>query len=147
MNPTVLAEFAAPDSTVLDAAFRSFQSRARQKWAGVVAVSLAICFAQSSAAQAATIPVNTTQQGVTNGQYSLQEAIYATELKTNKAIGSTDQDSFYVTGCLAGTGNGDTIVLPPGAVFVFDHAWDEDAHNIYGPTATPSAPVDIGADA
>jgi hypothetical protein len=36
-----------------------------------------------------------------------------------------------------GTGNGDTIVLPAGAVFTFDHFWDGDAHNYMGPTATP----------
>jgi hypothetical protein len=136
MNRSVPAEFTAPDSTVLDAAPRFAQRRARQKWAAnVVALALAICFPQYSAA--VTILVNTTQQGVTTGQCSLQEAIYATELKANEAIGSTDPDSFYTTGCVAGTGNGDTIVLPPAAVFSFDQAWDEDAHNIYGPTATP----------
>jgi predicted outer membrane repeat protein len=135
MNRTVLAEFAA--STVPDATPHFVQSRARQKRAAsVVAVTLAICFAQYCAA-GVTIQVNTTQQGGTVGQCSLQEAIYATELKTNEAIESTDPDSFYTTGCVAGTGNGDTIVLPPGDVFTFDHAWDEDAHNIFGPTATP----------
>jgi hypothetical protein len=28
-------------------------------------------------------------------------------------------------------------VLPAHAVFTFDHFWDGDAHNIFGPTATP----------
>ena len=28
-------------------------------------------------------------------------------------------------------------MLPAGAVFTFDHFWDGDAHNAYGPTATP----------
>jgi hypothetical protein len=81
--------------------------------------------------------VNTTQPGVTNGQCSLQEAIYATEFKSNTAIGATSPDSYYTTGCIAGTGNGDTIVLPAGAVFTFDVFWDGDAHNKFGPTATP----------
>jgi hypothetical protein len=94
---------------------------AKRRAASVVAATLAICFAQYCAAS--TIQVNTTQQGGTNGQCSLQEAIYATELKTNEAIDSTDPDSFYTTGCVAGTGNGDTIVLPLGTVFTFDHAW------------------------
>src|ERR1700722_7818779 len=44
-----------------------------------------IGFAQRSTAQA-TITVDTTQQGVTNGQCSIQEAIYATEFQSNTAI-------------------------------------------------------------
>lgn len=55
----------------------------------------------------------------------------------NKAVSSTAPDIFYTTGCVPGTGNGDTIVLPPGAFFTFDHFWDGDSHNPYGPTATP----------
>lgn len=100
------------------------------------ALILIVCSSQQSRAQV-TIQVNTTQQGVTNGQCSLQEAIYASELKSNKAVASTNPDTFYNTGCTAGTGNGDIIVLSPGAVYTFDHSWDADSHNIYGPTATP----------
>src|SRR5829696_8552721 len=85
---------------------------------------------------AATIQVNTTQPGVTNGQCSLQEAIFASEFKQNKAIIITvTGDTYYTTGCTAGTGD-DTIVLPTSAVFKFDLPW-LDAYNIYGPTATP----------
>ena len=108
-----------------------------QQWTALAAaLILTACFGQRCTAQV-TIQVNTTQQGVTNGQCSLQEAIYASEFKSNTAIGSTSPDTTYSTGCVAGTGNGDTIVLPPGAVFTFDHFWDGDANNIFGPTATP----------
>jgi hypothetical protein len=95
---------------------------------------LAVC-SLCSTAQAATIQVNTTQQGLT-GQCSLQEAIYASELQSNKTIRSAYPEIFYTTGCTAGSGS-DTIVLPPGAVFTFDHPSFEDGHNIFGPTATP----------
>jgi hypothetical protein len=109
----------------------------RQRWiVGAVIAFLTLCFAQPSAAQA-TINVNTTQQGVTTGQCSLQEAIYATEFQSSTAIDTTDPDHTYSTGCVAGTGKGDTIVLPAGATFEFDRWWDQDAHNVYGTTATP----------
>ena len=95
-----------------------------------------VAITRYSPADAATIHVNTTQQGVTTGQCSLQEAIYSSEFKTNKAIGATDPDNFYTTGCEAGTGV-DTIELPSNADFNFTQFWDGDAHNIFGPTATP----------
>ena len=112
------------------------RGRVRQQWAALAAVLvLTVCSPRQGAA--ATINVNTLQQGVTDGQHcSLQEAIYAAEFKSNTAVGSTDPDTFYNTGCIPGTGD-DTIVLPPGALYRFDHFWDGDAHNIYGPTATP----------
>jgi hypothetical protein len=103
--------------------------------AGVIAF-LTLCVAPRDSAQV-TIYVNTTQQGVTDGLCSLQEAIYATEFRANIAIGSTDPDATYTTGCTAGAGNGDTIVLEPGALYTFDQFWAGDGHNIYGPTATP----------
>jgi len=81
--------------------------------------------------------VNTTLQGVTNGLCSLQEAIYSSEFKANIAVGSTNPDTFYTTGCEAGTAKGDRIALPGLAVFTFDHFWGGDSHNVYGPTATP----------
>ena len=121
---------------------RLAQSRdTRRRWAvhiaAIAALILTVCIAQHSTAQV-TIHVNTTQQGVTNVRLcSLQEAIYSSEFKASIAVGSTNPDTFYTTGCVAGTGKGDTIVLPPGAVFTFDHFWDGDSHNIYGPTATP----------
>ena len=102
-----------------------------------MALAMASILIACSTVQAATIQVNTTQQGVTNGLCSLQEAIYASELKSNRAINATAPDSFYTTGCAAGSADGDTIVLPAAAVFTFDHIWDGDAHNPYGPTATP----------
>ena len=116
--------------------FAENRARGQHGVALAAALILTACFGQRCTAQV-TIQVNTTQQGVTNGQCSLQEAIYASEFKSNTAIGSTSPDTTYSTGCVAGTGNGDTIVLPPGAVFTFDHFWDGDANNIFGPTATP----------
>ncbi len=107
-------------------------------WSAIGTVLLGIFgLAQSGAAQA-VIFVTTTQQGITGpSSCSLQEAIYSAEFATNKAINSTDPDSYYITGCVPGTGNGDTIVLPSDAVLSFSQFWDGDAHNIYGPTATP----------
>ena len=72
----------------------------------VLTLILAACSAHSCLAQV-TIQVNTTQQGQTNNQCSLQEAIYAAELKSNIAISSTNPDTFYGTGCVAGPGLGD----------------------------------------
>jgi hypothetical protein len=108
-----------------------------QRWAALAAVLvLTVCCPQQGAV-GATIQVNTTQQGVTAGQCSLQEAIYASEFKSSTAISSTNPDVTYNTGCTAGTGDDDIIVLTPGALDAFDHFWDGDGHNIFGPTATP----------
>src|SRR5262249_10652800 len=113
------------------------RGRVRQQWVALAAVLvLTVCCPQQGAAQA-TIQVTTTQQGVTAGQCSLQEAIYASEFKSNTAISSTNPDVTYNTGCTAGGGDGDIIVLAPGALYDFDHFWDGDGHNIFGPTATP----------
>ncbi|HZY59363.1 MAG TPA: hypothetical protein VFE56_06340, partial [Candidatus Binataceae bacterium] len=106
------------------------------QWILLAAALMLVVLGQSNQAGAAIIHVNTTAQGVTNGNCSLQEAIYSSEFKANTAIGATDPDSPYTTGCEPGTGD-DTIELPAGAVFKFDHFWDGDAHNISGPTATP----------
>jgi hypothetical protein len=94
-----------------------------------------VCASQSEAG--VTIMVDTLDQGVTNGKCSLQEAIYASEFKSNKAIQSTSPDLTYMTGCTAGDGDGDIIVLPANSTFYFDHFWNGDGHNPYGPTATP----------
>jgi hypothetical protein len=105
-----------------------------QQWVALLAaLILTVCGAPR--ATAATIQVTTTQQGVTH-QCSLQEAIYASEFKSNTAVQSTNPDTFYNTRCTAGTGD-DIIVLAPGALYAFDHFWDGDGHNIFGPTATP----------
>ena len=93
------------------------------------------CFPSQGAAQV-SILVTTTQQGSSSGQCSLQEAIYASELKSNKAIGATNPDLFYNTGCTPGEG-GDTIILSPGAVYSFVGPFLGDSHNYLGPTATP----------
>ena len=87
--------------------------------------------------------------GIGTGGCSLQEAIYSSVLHNTFdgthgiAIDATDPDHFITTECAVGTGNGDTIVLPSGGVFTFNSTThppgylDGDAHNPYGPTATP----------
>src|SRR5437868_6778163 len=104
----------------------------------------------------ARIFVTTTTQkigGIGTGGCSLQEAIYSSVLHSSFfanyfgghgiAIDATDPDHFIATDCVAGTGNGDTIVLPSGGIFTFNSAThppgylDGDAYNPYGPTATP----------
>jgi uncharacterized repeat protein (TIGR01451 family) len=104
----------------------------------------------------ARIYVTTTVQkigGVGTGGCSLQEAIYSSVLHSSFfanyfgghgiAIDATDPDHFIATDCVAGTGNGDTIVLPSGGMFTFNSTThppgylDGDAYNPYGPTATP----------
>jgi hypothetical protein len=84
------------------------------------------------------IQVNTTQPGVTTGQCSLQEAIYAAEFGTSIAISQVfnGQDVTYQTGCTGATGKGDTIVLHD-LTYSFSASWDADAYNYMGPTATP----------
>lgn len=95
---------------------------------------LALCFAGPSAA--ATIYVTTEAQGVTDpSNCSLQEAIYSSEFTSNIALAATLPDRFYTTGCIPGTGD-DTIVLPTGGSFQFDHSLG-DSYNYMGPTATP----------
>src|SRR5215471_16353813 len=98
---------------------------------------LALGSAQLTEAQT-TIEVTTTQQGVTDaGNCSLQEAIYAAEFGSNTALNLTDPDRFYSTGCvLQGASAPFTIVLQK-TVYTFNTSWDRDAHNPFGPTATP----------
>ncbi|HEY4283473.1 MAG TPA: hypothetical protein VGM62_10455, partial [Chthoniobacterales bacterium] len=93
------------------------------------------------------IYVTTTLQkigGIGSGGCSLQEAIYSSVLHNSLdggahgiAIDATDPDHFITTECVMGTGNGDTIVLPTGGIFNLNTYLDGDAHNPYGPTATP----------
>src|SRR5437868_7195557 len=81
----------------------------------------------------ARIFVTTTVQkigGIGTGGCSLQEAIYSSVLHSSFfanyfgghgiAIDATDPDHFIATDCVAGTGNGDTIVLPSGGMFTFN---------------------------
>jgi hypothetical protein len=74
------------------------QSRVRQQWAALAAVLVLILFCPQRGA-AATINVTTLQQGVIAdpNQCSLQEAIYASEFKSNLAISQTDPDVTYNT--------------------------------------------------
>src|SRR5437868_1106977 len=95
----------------------------------------------------ARIYVTTTAQkigSIGTGGCSLQEAIYSSVLHNSLdggahgiAIDATDPDHFITTECVMGTGNGDTILLPISGVFSLNSYLDGDAHNPYGPTATP----------
>src|SRR6266496_3877719 len=85
-----------------------------------------------------TIYVTTAQQGITDpNNCSLQEAIYSAEFADSTAVNATSPDSFSTTGCVTGSGNGDTIVLQSGVAYQFSALWDGDAYNPFGPTATP----------
>ncbi len=98
-----------------------------------LAVALLLGAVPRSAAQ---IYVNTPNQGVTSGQCSLQEAIYATEFGAAIALDQTEPDDTYATGCSDASNNWNTIVLP-GGILTFHDYWDGDAHNSFGPTVTP----------
>src|SRR5438552_2833254 len=101
----------------------------------------------AASSSGATIYVTTTAQkigGIGTGGCSLQEAIYSSVLHDSLdggahgiAIDATDPDSFIITECVMGTGNGDTIILPSGGVFQLSSSLDGDAYNYMGPTATP----------
>ena len=77
---------------------------------GILIVGLA---AQRTAAQTTTT-VDATDQGVTSGHCSLQEAIYAGDLPDTLdgthgiAVDATYPDHSYTTGCAKGRGQGDT---------------------------------------
>lgn len=105
------------------------------QWIALAAILLAtLGLAQPSAAQIQVAP-NT--EGNTHGNScSLQEAIYATEFGTNVALDQTDPDDTYYTLCTDASGSWDTIDLP-GGTLSFTKSWDGDAHNPFGPTATP----------
>jgi uncharacterized repeat protein (TIGR01451 family) len=85
----------------------------------------------------AQIAVGPNTEGNTGGSNcSLQEAIYATEFGSNIALSQADPDVTYYTGCTDPSGAWNTIVLP-GGTLNFTQFWDGDAHNPFGPTATP----------
>jgi hypothetical protein len=94
---------------------------------------LSLVFGAANRSVAAFIVVNDFNSG--EGKCSLVEAIYSANFHNNIAIDFTNPDHFVTTGCVPGDGN-DTILLPPFAVFQFDTLVN-DAHNPFGPTATP----------
>ena len=109
----------------------------RLAW-GALAAILWVLLAPGSGAQ---IQVNTTTPGDTHtldgGPYcSLQEAIYATEFGAAVAIDFTDPDHTYTSGCSDASGNWNTIALQ-NLIYQFGAYWDGDAHNPFGPAATP----------
>ncbi|HKO99492.1 MAG TPA: choice-of-anchor Q domain-containing protein [Pyrinomonadaceae bacterium] len=86
---------------------------------------------------AATIVVNTTNQEVNNdADCSLQEAIFAANFDTNKAIDPANLNGpLITTGCTAGSGD-DTIVLQTGAVYLVSGI-AQDQFNVPGLDANP----------
>src|SRR5436309_551429 len=104
-------------------------------WIALAAILLVIvAVPQPSTAQ---IKVDPNTEGNTFGSAcSLQEAIYATEFGQAVALGQTDPDNTYATACSDPSGAWNEIDLP-GGTLTFTKSWDGDAHNPFGPTATP----------
>ena len=107
-------------------------------WTALASIlMLTLASGHRSSAQT-TIQVNTTQQGVTDANHcSLQEAIYAAEFGSNTALNLTDPDRFYATGCVLQGGSAPFTIVLQKTVYSFNTFWDRDAHNPFGPTATP----------
>ncbi len=113
----------------------------------IVLVGIAIfllAFCQPGSANVIYVTTLTDKVSTTGG-CSLKEAIYSSTLHDTLdgihgiAIDYTIPDHFITTGCEIGSGN-DTIILPTGSIpptfqLLTDTSWD--AHNPYGPTATP----------
>ncbi len=101
---------------------------------------LPLCsFALPQRAAAAIIYVTTTDDKISGtGGCSLIEAIDSANFDNNIAIDFANADGtdhFVTTECVPGSGD-DTIVLPPGATLTMIFAV-LDAHNPWGPSATP----------
>jgi hypothetical protein len=103
-------------------------------WMCAIIFLFAILVANHAAAQ---ISVTTPYQGKSENQCSLQEAMYATQFGGPYALDQTDPDGTYQTGCTDPSGLWYQIVLQAGQTYSFDHYWDGDGHNPFGPTATP----------
>ena len=108
--------------------------RSQLGWAIVMVAATAIVAPPRSIAQIAVGP--NTEGNTSGSNCSLQEAIYATEFGSNIALDQTDPDDTYYTGCSDPSGAWNVIVLP-GGTLNFTKFWDGDAHNPFGPTATP----------
>jgi hypothetical protein len=116
-------------------AVRADRSKSRCSWwVALVGLVLGILLGAAECSVAATIVVNTFQSGT--GNCSLVEAIYSANFHNNIAIDSTNPDHFVTTGCVQGDGN-DTILLPPYPTVFQLGTIVADAHNPFGPTATP----------
>ncbi|HWW14796.1 MAG TPA: choice-of-anchor Q domain-containing protein [Candidatus Dormibacteraeota bacterium] len=116
------------------------------RWVAL-ATALLVTLGAADRATANIIFVTTTHQKISStGGCSLQEAIYSANFADNVAIDSYPNfsDHFITTDCVPGTGN-DTIVLPTSAVFHL--ATMNDAHNPFGPAATPIITSNITIEA
>ena len=103
--------------------------------AGVLAGSvLALSPLVTSPVYAASIVVNTTQQGLGIPGCSLQEAILAANYDTSVVFYPDGIGPSFDTGCVAGSG-ADVIELGGGAYLLTNVIDDDD--NATGPTATP----------
>lgn len=117
---------------------------ARQLLVFAVSIFVAVTSCQPSAAQISVsrdlvngVHTEGDTHLLSGGPYcSLQEAIYATEFGTNAALDQTDPDDTYYTGCSDPSGAWNVIDLP-GGTLTFTKSWAGDAHNPFGPTATP----------
>ncbi len=120
-------------------------------WVALATVLLGMLgLAQPGAAQTGSfISVTTTADKISSsGGCSLKEAIYSANFKNNVAVDSINTDGtdhLIPTGCVAGTGD-DTIVLPSSALLQMSTV-TIDAHNPYGPTATPIITSNITIEA
>jgi hypothetical protein len=128
------------------------RSQSRRAWWVALATILLVIFGwpEAVAAQSgAIIFVTTLEDKISSrGGCSLQEAIYSANFDNNIAIdriNSDGSDHFITTQCVAGSGD-DTIVLPSGGVFLMNKTVD-DAHNPFGPTATPLITSNITIEA
>jgi hypothetical protein len=121
--------------------------------AGVSLVALlalvALVVSVAPAAAAGVITVTTTVQGVnTDGECSLQEAIYAANRDASTAPDPADPgdpSAFITTACTAGSGD-DTILLPASSTFTMTGPV-ADYSNYTGPTATPMVTSTITIEA
>jgi hypothetical protein len=106
-------------------------------------------FGVAGRASGAVINVTTLEDKISGtGGCSLKEAIYAANFDASTAIAGLNPDgtdNIIATSCNAGSGD-DTIILPGGAIFLMSSIVD-DAHNPFGPTATPIITSNITIDA
>jgi Divergent InlB B-repeat domain len=100
---------------------------------------LLLILAPLQRSDAAYIYVTTIQDKISStGGCSVKEAIYSANFDNNIAIDYVNADGtdhFVTTQCVPGSGD-DVIVLPPGAILSMTQI-TVDAHNPWGPTATP----------
>jgi Divergent InlB B-repeat domain len=121
---------------------RRNQSQFCRSRVGLISIGAALSLlylAPLRRSEAAVIYVTTVQDKISGtGGCSLKEAIYSANFDNNIAIDYVNADGtdhFIATQCVPGSGD-DVIVLPPGAILPMTQI-TVDAHDPWGPTATP----------